>query len=267
MNPPHERSVLLARGEVEVLEWPGPARVTPIVMLHEGLGSARLWRSFPADLAARTGRPTVAWSRHGYGSSAVVSEPRRSDYMHGEALRVLPELLGRLGIERPVLVGHSDGASIALIHAGAGHRVSGVVAIAPHVFVEDRSIAGIRAARERFESTDLPSRLGRHHRNPEATFRGWNDIWLSPEFREWNIEEYLPGVQAPVLAIQAADDEYGTVEQLDRIEAGVSGPFERLELPTGGHSPQVASREEVLEAVAAFVGRLGPTASPPEPAA
>lgn len=256
MTEPYQRSVELSAGPVEVIGWPGRTGRAPLVLLHEGLGSARLWRSFPAELAARTGRATVAWSRHGYGGSAVVTESRRPTYMHDEARSVLPELLAVLGLSSPVLVGHSDGASIALIHAGAGHPVSGVVAIAPHVMVEERSLAGIRTARDRFETTDLRQRLGRHHLDPEATFRGWNDIWLSPSFRDWNIEELLPGITAPVLAVQAADDEYGTLDQLDRIGAGVGGPFERLVLPAGGHSPHVTRAGEVLEAVTGFVAGL-----------
>ncbi|HET6963303.1 MAG TPA: alpha/beta hydrolase [Acidimicrobiales bacterium] len=256
MTAPRERSVALSGGPVELIEWPGSATSAPLVLLHEGLGSARLWRSLPAELAERTGRTTVAWSRHGYGGSAVVTESRPPTYMHQEALVVLPELLAAVGLDAPVLVGHSDGASIALIHAGAGRPVSGIVAIAPHVMVEERSLAGIREARERFETTDLRNRLARHHRDPEATFRGWNDIWLSPRFRDWNIEEYLATITAPVLAIQAADDEYGTLDQVDRIGSAVAGRFERLVLPTGGHSPHVSRSGDVLEAVVRFVGGL-----------
>lgn len=256
MTEPRPRSVQLTGGPVEVIEWPGRTGPAPLVLLHEGLGSARLWRSFPAELAARTGRATVAWSRHGYGGSAVVTESRRPTYMHDEGRSVLPELLAALGITAPVLVGHSDGASIALIYAGTGHPLSGIVAIAPHVVVEERSLAGIRAARDRFETTDLAARLGRHHLDPEATFRGWNDVWLSPSFRDWNIEALLPGITVPVLAVQAADDEYGTLDQLDRIGSGVSGPFERLVLPAGGHAPHVTREGEVLEAVTRFVAGL-----------
>ncbi len=259
MTASRERSLHLSGGPVEVIEWAGSAHSAhsaPLVLLHEGLGSARLWRSLPAQLADGTGRTTVAWSRHGYGGSAVVTGSRRPTYMHHEALSVLPELLAALGLDAPVLVGHSDGASIALIYAGAGRPVSGIVAIAPHVMVEDRSVAGIREARDRFETTDLRDRLARHHLDPEATFRGWNDVWLSPQFRDWNIEEYLPGVTAPVLAIQAADDEYGTLEQVERIGSAVAGRFERLVLPAGGHSPHVSRPGEVLEAVVRFVAGL-----------
>ena len=212
----------------------------PLVFLHEGLGSIAQWRSFPDDVRRNVGGPaTVVYSRHGYGSSAVVEHARTPDYMHDEADVVLPELLVELGIERPLLVGHSDGASIALLFAGAGRPVAGLVLLAPHVFVEDRSIAGIEAARVAFAETDLAERLARYHRSAESTFRGWNDVWLSPEFRSWNIEERLPSIGCPVLLVQGADDQYGSLAQLDAIERGVAGPCRRVVLPGVGHSPHL----------------------------
>ncbi|MCL2393085.1 MAG: alpha/beta hydrolase [Acidimicrobiaceae bacterium] len=226
-------------------------------MLHEGLGSARLWRSLPAALAARTGRRTITWSRHGYGQSAPAPLPRRPSYMHDEATQVLPEFLAALEIDEPVLIGHSDGASIALIHAGVGHPAESIVAIAPHVFVEDVTIAEIEEARHRFTTSDLPSRMARHHADANATFRGWNDIWLSTEFRDWSIEDQLSGIRCPVLLIQAADDPYGTFDQLDRIEAGVAGGVQRLALKEGGHSPHLTHGDEIAGAVVDFL------ASPP----
>lgn len=254
-----ESAVDVSGASIEVLEaaaHPDMAGAAPLVLLHEGLGSARLWRSFPWDLAAATGRRTVVYSRSGYGRSSVGATPRQPGYMHDEAVTVLPSLLARLDIERPVLVGHSDGASIALIHAGAGCPVTAVVAIAAHVLVEERSLEGIRAARHRFETTDLVSRMARHHLDPVATFRAWNDIWLSSGFRDWNIEDYLPGITAPVLVVQAADDEYGTLDQVRRIAAGVAGPTQTLVLPDGGHAPHLTREEEVAPAVAHFLGRL-----------
>ena len=254
-----ESTLDLPVGTIEVLEAaarPDMAGAAPLVLLHEGLGSARLWRSFPWDLAAATGRRTVAYSRPGYGRSNVVSAPRRPSYMHDEATEVLPAVLARMDIGRPVLVGHSDGASIALLHAGAGHPVTAVVAIAAHVLVEERSLEGIRAARHRFETTDLAERMGRHHLDPVATFRGWNDIWLSPQFRDWNIEDHLPTVTAPVLVVQSADDEYGTLDQVRRITAGVAGPVETLVLPAGGHAPHLTRSEEVTSALTRFLSRL-----------
>ncbi len=229
----------------------------PLVFLHEGLGSIALWRSFPDDVRAAAGGPrTVVYSRPGYGRSSAVAPPWPVTYMHHEALGVLPEFLARLGIERPVLVGHSDGASIALIHAGARHLVSGLVLLAPHVFVEDRSIAGIEAAREAFLSSPLRDRLDRYHDDVDSTFWGWNGAWLSPAFRSWNIEGYLAAVDAPVLAIQGADDEYGTAAQLDAIAAGIGrGLVERVMLPGRGHVLHTGDATDVVALVAGFVSR------------
>ncbi len=230
----------------------------PLVFLHEGLGSIDLWRGVPDEIAATAGEPTVlTYARHGYGASGPAQMPRPVTYMHHEADVVLPALLEATGLERPVLVGHSDGASIALLYAGAGNPVAGLACLAPHVFVEAESIAGIEQARAVFESTDMSDRMARYHRDPVATFRGWNDVWLNEQFRTWNIEERLGGVTAPVLAIQGCDDQYGTLAQLDAIEAGISGPFQRLELDGIGHSPHTEARDDVVSAIAQFVLGLG----------
>jgi pimeloyl-ACP methyl ester carboxylesterase len=235
---------------IEYVDLPGadPA----LVFLHEGLGCVELWRRFPADVRAATGRRTVVYSRPGYGRSTPIAPPWPVTYMHDHALSVLPAVLDRLAVERPVLVGHSDGASIALIHAGAGHPVSAVVAMAPHVFVEDRSVAGIEAAREAYEP-ELRSRLARYHDDVDATFWGWNGVWLSPGFRSWNIEAFLPGIAAPVLAMQGTEDEYGTLAQLDAIAAGTAGATERLVLAGRGHVLHTGDTASVVDAVAAFV--------------
>jgi pimeloyl-ACP methyl ester carboxylesterase len=174
--------------------------------------------------------------------------------MHEEALEVLPELLGEHGIERPVLVGHSDGASIALIHASE-HPVSGLALMAPHVFVEQICVDAISETRDTFASGGLRERMGRHHNDPDATFSGWCDVWLDPEFRDWNLEPLLPKITAPTLVIQGAGDEYGTLAQVDAVEHGVGGPFARLVLP-GGHSPHLEHPEDVPAAIAAFIERL-----------
>jgi pimeloyl-ACP methyl ester carboxylesterase len=229
----------------------------PLVFLHEGLGSIAQWRSFPDDVRNRSGGPaTIVYSRHGYGSSAVVEESRTPDYMHHEADVVLPELLLELGIERPVLVGHSDGASIALLYAGAGRPVAGLVLLSPHVFVEDRSLAAIEAARVAFAESDLAERLARYHRDAASTFRGWNDVWLSPEFRSWTIEDRLPSIDCPVLLVQAADDQYGSLAQLDAIERGVCGQCRRVVLPGVGHSPHLEAPDRTCDAVVAFIRAL-----------
>ncbi len=198
----------------------------------------------------------LVYSRHGHGWSAPLSEPRQVTYMHDEADRVLPALLDQLGLERPVLVGHSDGASIALLYAGAGHAVAGLVLLAPHVFVEDCSVAAIAAARQAYATTDLPAKMARHHRDPDATFHGWNDIWLDPQFRSWNIEARLAAITAPVLLIQGADDQYGTLAQLDAIERGVGGPVERLVIPGVGHAPHLESPATTRAAVVTFVSTI-----------
>jgi pimeloyl-ACP methyl ester carboxylesterase len=240
---------------------PGPEAAPVLVFLHEGLGSAGLWRSFPEAVAACTGLRAITWSRHGYGGSDVVARTRRAAYMHDEALRVLPGLLTALKVRSSVLIGHSDGASIALIHAGGAVRgdaggvgpIRGVVALAPHVFVEALAVESIEAARHDYLAGGLRTRLDRHHADTDAAFWGWNDIWLSPEFRSWNIEDYLSAIHCPVLLVQCEDDRYGTLEQLDRIERGVTGPSSRIVFPTGGHSPHLSHPEEVAGAIAAFV--------------
>ena len=237
------------------------ARGKPVlVFLHEGLGSIRQWRDFPLRVAQATGCRALVYDRYGYGQSEILKEKRRdTTFMHDEALRVLPELLEKLEIRSPILVGHSDGASIALIHAGAGHSVRGVIAMAPHVFVEPVCIDSIRKAKQTFEATDLPERLGRHHRDVRKTFYGWADVWLDPQFERWDIrEDYLLGIRCPVLALQGHDDEYGTMEQLAAIARRVAGRCELVKLPDCGHSPFRDQPEKTLAAVASFVETLSP---------
>ena len=235
----------------------GRANVPCLVFLHEGLGSVALWRDFPAKLARAAGAPVVVYSRYGYGASDPLTAPRDVDYMHREALQVLPELRAALGLADVILIGHSDGASIALIHAGSGRwPVRALILEAPHVFVEEISVESIAAAREAYAATDLRQRLLRYHADVDGAFRGWNEIWLDARFRDWNIEEYLPGVHCPVLAIQGADDEYGTLALIDAIERGVAAPFERLVLAQCKHSPHRDQEETVLAAMARFVARI-----------
>ena len=219
--------------------WIAPARAgaATIVMLHEGLGSVALWKDFPSELAEATGCGVLVYSRYGYGSSDRLGEKREPDYMHHEGKVVLPALLAHFGITRPILFGHSDGASIALVYAGT-HRPGplGLVLEAPHVFVEDISIRSIAAAKHIYETTDLRGRLAPYHADPDASFWGWNDIWLDPRFRAWNIEEYLAAISCPILLIQGENDEYGTRAQLDAI-AGSTPATEILMLPNCRHSP------------------------------
>jgi pimeloyl-ACP methyl ester carboxylesterase len=239
---------------LEVHRSPGVnPQVPELVFLHEGLGSVSHWKDFPARVAATTGCPVTVYSRYGSGNSALLSEPRSVTYMHDEALRALPDLLAQLHIEQPILVGHSDGASIALIHAGAHDEVRGLVLLAPHVFVENLSVASIAEAKTTFETTNLPERLARHHRDAARTFWGWNNIWLHPDFRRWNIEEYLPRITCPILAIQGLDDQYGTMAQVQAIARQSGGPVEILPLADCRHSPQRDQPEAVLAAIAKFV--------------
>jgi pimeloyl-ACP methyl ester carboxylesterase len=226
---------------------------TPIVFLHEGLGSVELWRTFPQRVVEGTGHPGLVFSRHGHGWSQPLAAPRQSDFMHVEALQVLPELVGRLLDEPPILVGHSDGASIALIYAGSGHPVTAMVLIAPHVFVEVVTRISITAIRDRFPGSDMEERMSKYHNDPATTFHGWADIWLSPEFQGWNIEQYLPGVTCPILLVQGEADEYGTVSQLDAIERGVTGPSQRLLVSGAGHSPHISHADQVTDAIVGFV--------------
>jgi len=227
-----------------------------LVFLHEGLGSIGQWRGFPARIVEATGLPAMIYARYGHGQSEVLQQPHGVDFMHREALESLPELLRALGIERPILIGHSDGASIALIHAGSGHPLRGLVAMAPHVFVEDISIESIAAARQAFETTDLPQKLARHHRDARKTFYGWNDVWLAPEFRSWNIERFLPAINCPLLALQGRDDEYGSMAQVDAIARQAGAPVEVLTLEHCGHSPQKDQPEIVAGAIVDFVKRI-----------
>jgi pimeloyl-ACP methyl ester carboxylesterase len=227
-----------------------------IVMLHEGLGSTSLWKDFPERLAAATGCRTLVYSRLGYGRSTPLTQPRRVEYMHEEARIWLPAVLERLEIRRPVLFGHSDGASISLIHAARPEsRIAAVVALAPHVKVEDITVRNIAEAKRAFSGTDLRQRLGRHHADVDSAFWGWNRIWLSPEFRAWNIEGLLPSIRCPVLAIQGEDDEYGTMEQIASIGRSVPNAS-LLELPACRHSPHRDQPEAVLDATQAFIAAL-----------
>ena len=241
-------------------EWiGGEANGAPVlVFLHEGLGSIRQWRDFPARVAAATGCRAFVYDRYGYGQSEVLEEPRRDvRFMHDEALLFLPEIREQLGLDDCVLIGHSDGASIALIHAGAGYRVRGVAVMAPHVFIEPVCLSSIEKAKAAFESTDLPAKLGRYHRDARRTFYGWADVWTEENFRRWDIRgEYLTKIDVPVLAIQGYGDEYGTMAQLDEIARNVGGPCELLKLEDCGHAPFRDQPETTLAAVAEFVSSL-----------
>ena len=227
-----------------------------VVFLHEGLGSVSLWREFPDRVARATGAGALIYSRYGYGQSSVLQEKRQPDYMHLEALQVLPTLLQTLAIQNPILFGHSDGASIALIHAGAGHSVAGLILEAPHVFVEEVSLRGAAQAALTYRTTDLADKLARHHSDADETFWGWHDIWTSPSFRDWNIEPYLSSITCSTLLIQGEQDEYGTVAQIDAISSAVAGTTIKHLLPNCGHTPHRDQADLTLELITSFLREL-----------
>lgn len=252
---------MTAAGKRLEYRWtgPGPDEAPTLVFLHEGLGSVSLWKDFPDLLAETAGCGALVYSRAGYGASDAAELPRPVRYMHDEATTVLPEVLDRLEVRDAVLVGHSDGGSIALIHAAqcTAPRIRALILEAPHVFVEDLSVRSIAAAAEAYRTTDLRARLERHHgANVDVAFWGWNRIWLDAEFRHWNIEALLPRVRVPTLVIQGSDDPYGTLAQVDAIQARAGGPVQTLVLEECGHSPHRDHPEAVLRAMASFIKSL-----------
>lgn len=241
----------LAGGPIEYTWIEGGAIGAPLVLLHEGLGCVALWRDFPSALAQATGRSVLVYSRYGYGASGPARLPRGVEFMHTEALEVLPELLGRLGVPPMVLVGHSDGASIALI--AAGHRAVdtvGVAVLAPHVFVEDIGVAEIERTKQRYLADErFRTGLARFHRDPDRTFWGWNDIWLADAFRSWDITDALGSIDVPVAAIQGRDDPYGTLAQLAAIETRLRGRYTQVVMEATGHAPHLEHPAEVMAAL------------------
>ncbi|MBR1266736.1 alpha/beta hydrolase [Bradyrhizobium sp. AUGA SZCCT0222] len=237
---------------------PAPADAPTIVMLHEGLGSAGLWGDFPDKLQAATGAGVFAYSRAGYGASTPVKLPRAVDYMHSEALDVLPKLLDAIGFRRGLLVGHSDGASIAAIYTGAhqDHRVEGVVMIAPHFIVEDISVASIAKIKAAYETSDLKAKLARWHKDVDNAFHGWNGAWLDPAFRNWDISEYLAYIRVPVAILQGRDDEYGTMRQIEIAQEECYCPVDVTVIPGAGHQPHREAPGATLDAVQEFANAV-----------
>jgi pimeloyl-ACP methyl ester carboxylesterase len=276
MKSNHEEPLMKSRGKPGFLQaggvrlearWVGPPpdAAPALVFLHEGLGSVSLWKDFPDRLAGETGCGALIYSRAGYGKSDPVPLPRPVRFMHDEA-ELLPEVLKAAGLRDHILVGHSDGASISLIYTGnhAGSRAGsnpaaglrGLILEAPHVFTEPHGLASIARAREAYRTTDLRARLARHHGdNVDIAFRGWNDVWLHPDFRAWNIEEFLPKIEVPLLILQGEDDEYGTWKQVEAIERRAGGLVEALAIPDCGHSPHREQPEVALAAMAGFIRR------------
>ena len=237
---------------------PRPDAAPTIVMLHEGLGSAGLWGAFPEQLGSATGAGIFVYSRAGYGKSTGAKLPRGVNFMHEEALDVLPRLLDAIGFQRGILFGHSDGASIATIYAGSvqDHRVRGLVLMAPHFFTEEMGLAEIRRARQAFESGVLRDKLKRWHADVDCAFRSWNGPWLDPDFKAWDITEALGYIRVPILIVQGADDQYGTIKQVKAAEQECYCPVETVILPGVRHSPHRDAPEATLRTAAAFINRL-----------
>jgi pimeloyl-ACP methyl ester carboxylesterase len=237
---------------------PPPDQAPTVVMLHEGLGSAALWGDFPDKLQEATGAGVFVYSRAGYGASSPVRLPRPFDYMQIEALEVLPKLLDRIGFRRGLLVGHSDGASIAAIYAGGvqDHRVRALALIAPHFIVEDISVASIAAIKTAYETSDLRAKLARWHKDVDNAFYGWNSAWLDPSFRNWDIAEYLAYVRVPIAIIQGADDQYGTLRQIEIAQDECYCPVDVTILAGAGHSPHREAPAETLAVIAEFANSV-----------
>lgn len=237
---------------------PPPGEAPTIVMLHEGLGCVALWRDFPERLAEATGFGVFVFSRAGYGQSDPVDLPRPLDYMTREAHDVMPGVLDAIGFEYGILLGHSDGASIAAIYAGGveDFRVRGLVLMAPHFFTEPGGLKSIAEAKAAYETGDLRGRLAKYHKDVDNAFRGWNDAWLDPGFETWNIAESIDYLRIPVLAIQGADDQYGTLAQIHEIENRIYSPVDVEILANCRHSPHIEQPEKMLSAVAEFCARL-----------
>ncbi|MEL6294087.1 MAG: alpha/beta hydrolase [Pseudomonadota bacterium] len=241
---------------LEIAEW-GPPDGPCLVLLHEGLGSVGLWRDFPGKLASATGWRVFAYSRAGYGRSSNVSLPRPLDHMSRESA-VITAIFDHLDGNDFVLLGHSDGATIAAIYAGSvsDRRVRGLILMAPHFFAEADGLKAIETAREAYENGDMRDRLARHHDFPDSAFYGWNDTWLAPDFKGWNVADCIDHWRVPVLAIQGRNDEYGTLAQIEEIESRIYAPLEALVLDDCGHAPHLEKQPETLRAISDFCARL-----------
>ncbi|MDB5609097.1 MAG: alpha/beta hydrolase [Bradyrhizobium sp.] len=237
---------------------PAPDEAPTIVMLHEGLGSAGLWGDFPDKLQAATKAGVLVYSRAGYGASTPVTLPRPLDYMHVEALDVLPKLLDKISFRHGLLLGHSDGASIAAIYAGGhqDHRVQGVAMIAPHFVVEEMGLASIAETRKAYETNSLRAKLARWHGDVDNTFYGWSDVWLDPKFRNWDISDYLAYIRVPVAIVQGADDQYGTIRQIEIAQEESYCPVDVTMIPGAGHSPHREVPGATLEAISEFANAV-----------
>jgi pimeloyl-ACP methyl ester carboxylesterase len=245
------------RLEYRMFPGDGAAGRPVLVFLHEGLGSVAQWRDAPAAVAARTGCPALAYSRHGYGQSDPLTAPRPADFMRTEGREVLPEVLRALGLADVLLVGHSDGATIALEYLAAGHPARAAIVLAPHVLDEAQTWRPIEKLVGTWGRDGLRERLARYHRDPDGAFRGWADVWLSPGMRQWDLLPRLAAIRSPILAIQGEDDVYGSMAHVDGIAAASGGPVTVERLAACGHDPFREQPERTLALCAAFIARFG----------
>jgi pimeloyl-ACP methyl ester carboxylesterase len=256
------RGVTVVNGRRLEFAWMTPSNPRPggppLVFLHDGLGCLGMWADFAREVVRASGCGALVYSRAGHGQSDPASEPRRADFLHAEARSVLPALLSERGVDRPLLIGHREGAAIALIHAASGFDVAGVVAMAPPIRIEPSMLAAFEEAQRTYSSSDWSKRLGKFHRDADATFRGWASTWLKPELRSWSIEALLPSVRAPVVLVQGEDDAYATIEQALAVARTVARPVDSIELQGVGHAPWKDAPHVVVDAIGALVDRIAP---------
>jgi len=255
MTPASQGFLRIGKSDLEYrMIGPAPDQAPTLVLLHEGLGSVTLWGDFPDKLQEATGAGVFAYSRAGYGASSPVKLPRSLDYMHREALDVLPTLLDAIGFRRGILVGHSDGASIAAIYAGGRQdfRVQAIALLAPHFMVEDMGLKAIAETRTAYETTNLREKLARWHKDVDNAFYGWSGAWLDPKFRSWDISDYLGYIRVPIALLQGADDQYGTIRQVEIAQEECYCPVEVTVLERTGHSPHREAPGATLNAISDF---------------
>ena len=251
----------MVRGKRLEIVWhgPSPEEAPTLVFLHEGLGCLTMWRDFPARLAAATGCSALVYSRLGYGRSDPCSLPRSIHFMHDEGQEVLPELIKSAGIQKCILLGHSDGGSISIIYAGSKTAIPllGLITESAHVFCEEKTVQSIRKASEMFKNGNLRQKLKKYHGdNIDCAFWGWSNVWLQPDFRHWNLEEYVSEIEVPMLVIQGENDEYGTPAQVESIARLAGAGVEVLMLPNCGHSPHQEQETVVFQEMKRFICRI-----------
>lgn len=249
-------TVFAGQQQLEYAHWQSTVTDTTLVLLHEGLGCVELWRDFPAELASATGCNVLAYSRAGYGSSTHDGLPQALDYLTTEATNVLPTVLSTIDKTDVVLIGHSDGATIAAIYAGMyrDERLRAIVTMAPHFFTEPLGLEAIASTKNAFDSGDLKKRLAKYHQDAEHTFRGWNNRWLHPGFKRWNVSDVIDGIRVPVLAIQGLDDPYGTLAQIQIIEQRCHSQLDTFLIENCGHAPFLEHMQLVIGRIKHFLG-------------